>query len=299
MLHWVKSISHSHRLFLRKPFEIRQKRLPVFWVGLVFVSSVGWIAPPAFAAELQEIMRRGHLVVGVKDNLRPLAFKDAQGQIRGFEIDLAHYLAQELLGNSEALVLQPLANSERISAVLEGQVDLTIARLTTTVSRSRLVSFSTPYYLDGTAFLTRRTGLQNFKDLQNQTIAVLNHSDTIATVRSLFPRATLVGISSYEAAKTSLESGQAAAFAADASLLTGWAQEDPSYVVLPHLISAEPLAVALPRGVKYDALRRSVNRAIDRWQAEGALRQHVLSWGLPDVGVPNPSELPSLNRESP
>ncbi len=260
--------------------------------GLLLVGGTGLPVQTAGAAELQEVSKRGHLVVGVKDNLRPLAFQDAQGKIEGFEIDLAHYLAQELLGDSEALVLLPLNNSERLSAVLDGRVDVTIAQLTATVSRSRIVSFSTPYYLDGTAFLTRR-GTQNFRDLQNQTIAVLSGSDAVATVRSLFPQATLVGVASYQAAKDSLDSGQASAFAADASVLTGWAQEDPRYAMLPNLISAEPLAVALPRGVQYDDLRRAINRAIDRWQSEGTLRQRVIYWGLPDAGVPSTINLPN------
>ncbi|MBW4657478.1 MAG: transporter substrate-binding domain-containing protein [Drouetiella hepatica Uher 2000/2452] len=272
---------------------MRRKLLLKLLTALILVANAGIFAQTASAAELQEIIERGHLVVGVKDNLRPLAFRDAQGEFKGFEIDLARYLAQELLGDSEALVLKPLANSERLSAVLDGEVDVTIAQLATTMSRSRLVSFSTPYYLDGTAFLTHPS-IQNFKDLQNQTIAVLNGSDTIAKVRSLFPNAVLMGVVSYQAAKDALDSGQATVFAADASVLTGWVQEDPRYALLPNLISAEPLAVALPRGVQYDELRRGINRAIDRWQTEGALRQQVINWGLPDAGVPRPANSPNF-----
>lgn len=272
---------------------MRHRLLLKLLTALILAANAGIFAQTASAAELQEIIERGHLVVGVKDNLRPLAFRNAQGEIKGFEIDLAHYLAQELLGDSEALVLKPLANSERLSAVLDGKVDVTIAQLAATVSRSRLVSFSTPYYLDGTAFLTHRS-IQDLKDLQNQTIAVLNGSDATAKVRSLFPNAALLGVVSYQAAKDALESGQATAFAADASVLTGWVQEDSRYAVLPNLISAEPLAVALPRGVQYDELRRGINRAIDRWQTEGALRQQVINWGLPDAGVPRPTHAPNF-----
>jgi polar amino acid transport system substrate-binding protein len=122
--------------------------------------------------------------------------------------------------------------------------------------------------------------------LQQQSIAVLNGSDTIAVVRSLFPQASLVGVDSYEAAKIALENGQTLAFAADASMLTGWAQEDSQYRVLPDLITAEPLAVAMPRGLQYDELRRRVNQAIDRWRIDGTLRQQAVQWGLPEMGVP-------------
>ena len=289
---WFKDLANPLPRLVRGKVKFRYKALPQFLVGLILTGGIGFISPPALAAELQEIVERGYLVVGVKDNLRPLAFKDEEGKIQGFEIDLARHLAQELLGSPEALVLQPLTNSERLSAVIDGQVDLTIAQLTATVSRSRMVSFSSPYYLDGMAFLTRRSDLQTFKDLQNQPIAVLNGSDTIATVQSIFPHATLVGVASYQAAKDALEMGQATVFAADASVLTGWAQEDPRYAIVSDLVTAEPLSVALPRGVQYDELRRMINQAIDRWLSEGDLRQHVLSWGLPEAGVPRSTTLP-------
>ncbi|NJR65773.1 MAG: transporter substrate-binding domain-containing protein [Leptolyngbyaceae cyanobacterium CRU_2_3] len=66
--------------------------------------TLGLLALPAPAADLEAIVQRGYLVVGVKDNLRPLAFKGTQGQLEGLEIDLARHLAAELLGNSEAIV---------------------------------------------------------------------------------------------------------------------------------------------------------------------------------------------------
>ncbi|MBD3880908.1 transporter substrate-binding domain-containing protein [Phormidium tenue FACHB-886] len=243
----------------------------------------------AVAAELSEILERGYLIVGIKDNLRPLGFRNEQGNLEGFEVELARYLAAVLLGNPEAVEFQPLTNPERLPAVLDGEVDLTIARITATGVRSRLVDFSLPYYIDGTAFITRSAAVQELQDLQQQPIAVLEGADTIAIVRSLFPNARLVGVSSYEAAKLALERGEAAAFAADASVLTGWVQEAPEYRLLPQLISAEPLAIALPRGLQYDDLRRRVDQAIGQWQKEGGLRQQVLRWGLPEAGVPDAS----------
>ncbi|PSB57790.1 hypothetical protein C7B61_19670, partial [filamentous cyanobacterium CCP1] len=127
-------------------------------------------------------------------------------------------------------------------------------------------------------------------DLRHQPIAVLHDSDTIATVRFQIPTARLVGVGSYEEAKALLETGQAVAFAADASVLTGWVQEYPSYRLLPVLLSAEALAVGLPRGLQYDSLRRQVNRAIEQWRTEGRLQERVQHWGLPSVGVPSQIE---------
>jgi polar amino acid transport system substrate-binding protein len=198
---------------------------------------------------------------------------------------LARRIAQEILGDAEAVTLQPLANPDRIPALLEDKVDLVIARVAATPSRARLVDFSTPYYLDGTTFVTRNA--QALKDLRQQPIAVLNGSDTIAVVRSRLPQARLVGVDSYEEAQKLLETNQVSAFAADATVLTGWVQEFPQYHLLPQLISTAALAVAMPRGLQYEDLRQRVNGAIGNWQNQGLLRQSILNWGLPEEGIPS------------
>jgi len=236
----------------------------VLSVALLSINSA--MSSQSQAAELEEIMQRGYLTVAVKDNLRPLGFTELNGDFAGLEIDLAHQLAQELLGDPEAIALQPVSNVHRIAALLNGQVDLVIARVTITDSRSRLVDFSVPYYLDGTALVTQTAAIQRLSDLSRQKIAVLNGSSTIAVIRLSLPAATLVGVDSYQEAFLALESGQAIAFAADASVLAGWVQEYPQYHLLPALLSTEALCVVLPKGNQYTDLRQRVNAAIDRLQ---------------------------------
>ncbi len=239
------------------------------------------IPSPATAAELEQIQQRGYLIVAVKDNLPPLGFRNASGELDGLEIDLAHRLAEALLGDRNAVRFHPVSNAERLNAVLDGTADLAIARLTMTGSRARIVDFSLPYYLDGTALVTR-TAAQRASDLSGQRIAVLNGSTTIAVVRSQLPGAQLVGVDSYQAAYALLENNQAAAFAADASVLAGWVRDDSDYHLLPDLLSGEPLSVVMPRGIQYDPLRRQVNSAIERWRGDGWLQERLNYWGLPE-----------------
>lgn len=257
--------------------KVEGKRIIVLLVGFSF-----FLFPFSFssAAELKEITRRGYLIVGVKDNLRPLGFRDAAG-IQGLEIDLAQRLAQDLLNKPNAIKLQPVANRDRLAVVLADKVDLTIASVTATASRSRLVSFSSPYYFDGTALVTKEARVQKLGDLTRSKIAVLKGSSTIAVVRYLLPVAQLVSVDSYQDAQLLLDAGEAAAFAADASVLSGWVQEYPQYRLLPTLLSAEPLCVVMPKGSQYDDLRRRVNAAIARYSAEGWLQQRAKYWGLP------------------
>lgn len=260
------------------------------FLGLSLVLSL--IGLPSHGAELKEIQQRGYLTVAVKDNLRPLGFRDATGQLRGLEIEIAQRIAQELLGRQEAVVFKPVTNSVRLSALLEGQVDLTIAQVTATPARSRLVDFSPPYYIDGMGMITNNPKTQQLADLTNQRVAVLDGSSTIATLRFILPGLKLVGVSSYQAGRSQLESGSVAAFAADSSVLSGWVQEAPQYRRLPVWLSAEPLCVVLPKGLQYEELRQRVNRAIARWQSEGWLSARIRYWGLPTNNLLRENAMP-------
>ncbi|GAB4152230.1 MAG: transporter substrate-binding domain-containing protein [Cyanobacteria bacterium J069] len=249
--------------------------LLAMWTGVQYT-----VPPFAQAADLATIQRRGYLIVAVKDNLPPLGFQDASGTLQGLEIDLARRLAEELLGQPTAVELRPVANQDRLAALLADEVDIVIARMTISASRARLVDFSETYYLDGTALITRDRTLQRASQLRQRAIAVLNRSSTIAVVRSRLPQAELVGVDSYQDALALLEAGRVAAFAADASVLTGWVQDNPTYQLLPERLSGEALAIAMPRGNQYQSLRQRINQTLVRWKETGWLGDRIRFWGL-------------------
>lgn len=254
--------------------------------GLLFSSIVSLWPTAVKADELTEIQARGNLQVAVKDNLRPLGFRGAQGNLKGFEIDLARRLAQEILGDASAVQLQPVANPQRLTAVLKGEVDIAIAHVSQTPARSRLVDFSPYYYLERTAFVSKDNSLQQLSDLSSAKIAVLNQSSTIAEVRFRLPQAQLVGVNSYQGALSLLEAGKAVAFAGDETVLTGWVQQYSQYHVLPQRIGGDALAVVMPKGLQYTALRQTINRTIRQLRESGWLRQKAKQWGLKWESLP-------------
>ncbi len=234
----------------------------------------------AIASEWSEIEERGQIKVAVKDNLRPLGFKDKQGKLVGLEIDIARKLAAELLGDRNAVEFLPISNKERLQAILDDQVDIAIARITVTTPRARIVDFSPYYYLDGTGIVTKDLKIEEIEILSQSRITLLYNSETIAVVRNKLPDAKLIGVNSYQAAWQLIESGQADAFAGDRTVLTGWIQEYPQYNLLPDRLSGEPLAIVMPKGLQYQELRSRVNSAIARWQESGWLQKRIKFWGL-------------------
>lgn len=262
------------------------KMNPLHLVLSAVVIYVAWylvVGSPwgVLAAELPVIQRRGYVKIAVKDNLPPLGFRDKQGKLQGLEIDLAQRLASDLLGKENAVKLQPVVNEHRLSVVLDHEVDLSIARVTATPSRARLVDFSVPYYFDGGFLVTKNPEIKEIGDLENLKVAVISNSSTIADVKYYVPNVKIVGVDSYQSALALTENNTVVAFAADGSVLTGWVQAYPQYRLLPTKLSTEPLAVVMPKGIQYHQLRQKVNEAIAQYIAEGWLAQRIAHWGLP------------------
>lgn len=233
------------------------------------------------AASLEEIKERGTLIIAVKDNARPLGFRNQDKQLQGLEIDIARQLAQEILGDPQAVILQPVSNQERLQKVIDGEVDMAIARVTINASRTRVVNFSPYYYLDGTGIITNNPQIRALSHLSRSKIAVINRSSTIAVIRSELPQAQLQGVASYQEALTLLETEQVDAFAGDNSILTGWVQEYPNYRQLPIRLSGEGLGVVMPKGLEYASLWSQVNQSILSWKQSGWLAKRIAYWGLP------------------
>jgi polar amino acid transport system substrate-binding protein len=259
---------------------MKQRFTSLFFTSIAIASFLSYWQDLATAGTLKEIQQRRKLVVAVKDNTPPLGFRDRDGNLQGLEIDIARKLAAEIFSRSDAIELVPVVNQNRLKVVIDGTVDITIARVTITPNRSRVIDFSNSYYADGTGIITTQSNILKNRDLAGKKVAVLERSSTIASLQYIIPTAQLVGVNSYQQARDLLAAGKVAAIAADRSLLVGWLSANPNYRILPDKLSVEALGIVLPKGTKYSPLLDLVNRSIASWQASGWLEERIRYWGL-------------------
>ncbi|MDB9501485.1 transporter substrate-binding domain-containing protein [Spirulina major CS-329] len=234
----------------------------------------------SYATEWPEIQAQNRLTVAVKDNTPPLGFVGSDGQLQGFEIEVARAVVRQILGDDATVEFVPVQNRDRVEILYREEADITIAGVTATTMRSRLVYFSRPYYFNSTSVITRQAGITQFTDLAGQPIAVLPGSSAIAVLRHRDPSVALIGVESYQGALDLLEAGQAAAFAGDRTILIGWQQAHPAYRVLPDRLSSEPLAIAIPKGPQTGALLVAINQALQTLEESGWLQAQQIRWGL-------------------
>ena len=110
---------------------------------------------PADASTVARIRARGHLLVGVRYDDEPFGTVNAQGDLIGFDVDLAREFAARWLGDRESLRFVQVTNSSVSDRVKTGLVDLVIGALTPGQGVARDLNFSAAYYHDGLALIVR------------------------------------------------------------------------------------------------------------------------------------------------
>src|SRR4249920_941035 len=109
----------------------------------------------ARADALDDIKKRGTLIVGVKADYKPYGFRDPSGAIVGIEPDLAADVAKRL---GVKLELVPVVSSNRMQFLQQGKIDMMIATMSDTPERRKIVDIIDPdYYASGTNVLAKKS----------------------------------------------------------------------------------------------------------------------------------------------
>jgi polar amino acid transport system substrate-binding protein len=114
-----------------------------FWTCLAALS-IGLLAAsgPVRADDLQEILDRGTVRIGVPIDVPPFGFTDADQQPVGLDVDLAKLVAKEL---GVELEMQQITGINRIPFLLTDKVDIVIAVMGATPERAKQIMFTSPY----------------------------------------------------------------------------------------------------------------------------------------------------------
>lgn len=114
--------------------------------ALLSLASTLVLSNVATADQLEDVKSRGMLSVGVKNDYRPFGYIDAAGDTIGFEIDLAKYIAEKIIGPGAEVELVPVVASNRIELLNAGRIDLIIATLGVNEDRKKVIDFTEEFY---------------------------------------------------------------------------------------------------------------------------------------------------------
>jgi general L-amino acid transport system substrate-binding protein len=227
----------------------------------VIVAAVGAVmALPAYAGKtVDAIKARDQLVCGVNTGLAGFGAADSNGKWTGMDVDVCRAVAAAVLGSGDKVKYVPLNAQARFTALQSGEIDILSRNTTFTLTRDGSLGLSQTAvtYYDGQGFMVPvKSKLKSAKQLKGQTVCVQSGTTTEKNLTD-FSKANALNIKpivfeKLEAAESAYFSGRCVAYTTDASGLASTrnkvAKNPAEHMILPELISKEPLGPMVRRG---------------------------------------------------
>ncbi len=224
------------------------------------MSALAVAAMPAHAGKtLEAIKSRGQVVCGVNAGLAGFAQADSSGNWSGLDVDVCRAIAASTLGDANKVKWVPLTAQQRFTALQSGEIDILSRNTTWTLTRDASLGLSFPAvtYYDGQGFMAPVKGkIKSAKQLKNATVCVQSGTTTEKNLTD-FSRANNLNIKpvvfdKFEATNAAYFAGRCQAYTTDvsglASIRNKEAKKPADHLILPELISKEPLGPAVRRG---------------------------------------------------
>jgi general L-amino acid transport system substrate-binding protein len=225
----------------------------------------GVVAALAFAGAVQAqstldaVKAKGFVQCGVNTGLAGFSQPDSKGVWKGIDVDLCRAVAASVFGDASKVRYTPLTAQQRFTALQSGEVDLLARNTTWTITRdtSLGLNFVGVNFYDGQGFMVpRKLNVKSAKQLNGATICVqpgttteLNLADYFRANRMTFKP---VVIEKLEEVTNAYFSGRCDVFTTDVSGLVSVrgsrAPKPEEHVILPEVISKEPLGPAVRHG---------------------------------------------------
>ncbi len=212
----------------------------------------------ASAGTLDDVKAKGFIQAGVNGDLFGFGKPDEKGVWKGLDVDTARAIAAAVFGDANKVKYTPLTAKTRFTALQSGEIDVLTRNCTQTLGRDTDLGldFAQVNYYDGQGFLvSKKLGVTSAKELDGASVCVLPGTTTELNVADYF-RANgmkmkpVVIENTAELAKAFF-AGRCDCLTSDASQLAGTRAVAPNpkdYIILPEIISKEPLAPAVRHG---------------------------------------------------
>ena len=231
--------------------------------GLLALAAAGFAlaaALPAHAGKtLDAVKARGQVVCGVNTGLAGFSAADSQGNWSGLDVDVCKAIAAAMLGDASKVKYVPLNAQQRFTALQSGEIDMLSRNTTWTMTRDASLGlhFAGINFYDGQGFMVpKKLKVTSAKQLKGATVCVEAGTTTELNLTD-YSRANNLNIkpvvfNNAEATTGAYFSGRCQVYTTDASGLASYrskqAANPADHVILPELISKEPLGPMVRRG---------------------------------------------------
>ncbi|KOG29146.1 glutamate ABC transporter substrate-binding protein [Streptomyces resistomycificus] len=243
--------------------------------------------PPSSAdgATIEKIKSRPgekrKLIVGVDQNSYRWGYRDPNSGedavLEGFDIDLVHRIAKDILGDPDAVQFKAIPTDQRIPAIQDGRVDMVVRTMTINCKRLADVAFSAPYFKTGQQVLAPKSStISGYDDsLAGQRICSAKGSTANAKLVDDQKAGDLVSSAKLKPTVPNqldclvrLQLGEADAVVTDGALAASQAAQDPTVELKGEPFTTEYYGVAMKKDA--DDLVRRVNQVLVDYRKDTA-----------------------------
>jgi polar amino acid transport system substrate-binding protein len=236
---------------------------------------------------LERILEKGEFVLGLDDSFPPMGFRGDNGEIVGFDIDLARGVAEHI---GVELRLQPIDWNSNILDLNSGDIDVIWNGMTITPERQEKIDFSKPYLANRQIVIVQAdSGIDTKADLADATVGIqLGSSAENAVNAEPDVAETFAELARYQdnvQALLDLEVGRINAVVVDEILGRYYISQRPgAFEVASEYFAEEEYGIGFRQGE--DAFREAVDGAIDAMVADGTAAAISEKWFGEDVILP-------------
>ena len=238
------------------------------------------ISRAAESPVLERIVRTGTIRIGMSGGQAPFNVVAKNGELIGFEVDLAKMLG-ESLGVEVDFVRRPFP--DLLTALGAGEVDIVMSDMSITAARSLEAVFVGPYMMSGKSILTN-SGLlasaMRAEDLNrpNLTYAALRNSTSESFAQKNLPDAKIVTVENYDDAIAMVMKDEVDALVADmpACRLAVLRNPDSGLETLTAPLTVEPIGIAVPASEL--ALQSLLENYVQAYEDSGILEMLRVEW---------------------
>ncbi len=229
----------------------------------------------AHAGLLDTVKSRGFVQCGVNAGLPGFGNPDSAGNWTGLDVDFCRAVAVAIFNDPTKIKFTPLSAQQRFPAIQSGEVDVLSRNTTVTLTRDTSVglNFAPVTYYDGQGFMVnKKLGVKSAKELNGATVCVQSGTTTELNLADYFRSNNMeykpVVIESEAEVNAAYFAGRCDVRTADVSDLAATrgsvASGAEDHVILPEVISKEPLAPAVRHGDDqwFDIVKWSINVTI-------------------------------------
>lgn len=225
---------------------------------------------------MAKLAKQGTVTIGTKTKQPLFGFKNLEGELVGFDVEIAKIIAGGLGIAPKDINWKRTPSKFRELYIQQGKVDFIVATYTINEKRKQKVSFVGPYYMAGQSLMVRseNTKINSVKDLKGSgaKVCTARGSTSFQNIQKYVTKDQLILFDTYAECKSALSTGQVDVVTTDNVILLGFAKKSGGkFKLVGEPFTKEPYGIGIPKN--HNAFCKFINKQLRQAAKNGAYQK--------------------------